>query len=253
MKKTIVIALVASIILIFFISYARKPKKAVIAPLPIKGKIAIVLDDWGYNLNNLPTIEKIKYPLTIAVLPNIKYSARVAKELYARGFEIILHLPMQPKENVPLEKNTILVTLTRKDILEIMNDDLSKIVYAKGVSNHMGSKATSDARVMSVILKELKRRHLYFLDSYVTADSVVFSLAEKNGLKTLKRDIFLDNKAAPDYIRQQLNKLKTEASKRGFAIGIGHDRPATVAVLKELMPQIAKEGYKFVFLSELLQ
>jgi polysaccharide deacetylase 2 family uncharacterized protein YibQ len=39
----------------------------------------------------------------------------------------------------------------------------------------------------------------------------------------------------------------------GQAIGIGHDRKITLEVLKEVMPSIEKEGYKFVFVSELIR
>jgi len=68
-----------------------------------------------------------------------------------------------------------------------------------------------------------------------------------------KRDIFLDNIEDTPYIKDQLNKLKAKARMYGYAIGIGHDRPVTLAVLKEAIPQLKKEGYKFVFVSELVR
>jgi polysaccharide deacetylase 2 family uncharacterized protein YibQ len=68
-----------------------------------------------------------------------------------------------------------------------------------------------------------------------------------------KRDVFIDNKQSPDYIKGQVYKLKTRARIYGQVIGIGHDRKTTLEVLKEVMPQLEKEGYRFVFVSELVK
>lgn len=220
-------------------------------PVAIKGKIAIVIDDWGYNLHNLHMLEQIKYPLTCSILPNLSYSRSVAKELHARGFQIILHLPMEPYERYRLEENTILTAMDEATIRSIIERDLASIVYAKGVSNHMGSRATEDPATMEIVFKELKKRRLYFLDSVVSSESICSELARKMGLGFAKRDVFLDNAEEPGYIRQQIYKLKTKAGLYGHAIGIGHDRKTTLEVLREIMPQLEKEGYRFVFVSEL--
>ncbi len=250
--KTIIVALLLIILFQWAYILISKPKRPVKVYIKPKGKIAIVLDDWGYNLNNLTLADEINYPLTCSILPNLKYSSAAASQLHARGFEIILHLPLQPREKYSLEKDTITVSLDKKSVLDIIDRDLASIVYAKGVSNHMGSLATEDRKIMAVIFKELKKRHLYFLDSLVSSKSICADLARKIDLKFTKRDVFLDNKQEPEYIRGQLRKLKTKAMVYGQAIGIGHDRHATLEVLKELMPEIEKEGYKFVFVSELV-
>jgi polysaccharide deacetylase 2 family uncharacterized protein YibQ len=222
-------------------------------PVAVKGKIVIVIDDWGYNLNNLHIVEQIKYPLTCSILPNLVYSRRVAGELHARGFQIILHLPMEPHEKYKLEKNTITTSMDETTIGNIIAEDLAGIVYAGGVSNHMGSLATEDLRTMEIVFKELKKRHLYFLDSLVSSKSICFELARKMGLGFAKRDVFLDNREEAGYIMQQLYKLKIKARIYGHAIGIGHDRRITLETLREAMPQLEKEGYKFIFLSELVK
>ncbi len=226
----------------------KTPKK----PAVFQGNIAIVLDDWGYNLNNLPLIEEIKYPLTLSVLPYLPYSSRVVEELHSRGFELILHLPLEPFEKFRLEQNTIMTSMTEGEVLAVLKKDLEDIPFVKGVSNHMGSKATTDEKTMGVIFRELKKRRLYFLDSFVSSESVGARLAERMNLPFAKRDIFLDNKSDTEYIKTQLYKLKTKAKMYGEAVGIGHDRRNTILVLKEMMPVLEKEGYKFVFVSQLL-
>jgi len=229
---------------------AKKPAVVTIAP---KGKIAIVIDDWGYHKNTLELVNQIKYPLTAAVLPNLTYSSVIANELHGMGFEIILHLPMEPFEKYRLEKNTLLSSMDEAAITKITGEALASVGFCRGVSNHMGSKLTSDSKAMAVIFKELKKRKLYFLDSLVVSGSVCAGLAGKMNLKFSKRDIFLDNIEEPAYIRAQIHKLKTKAKFSGQAIGIGHDRKITLEVLKEAMPELAKEGYTFVFVSDLVK
>ena len=250
-KITITILSIIIVLQGVFIILSR-PKKVPTRPVAIKGKIAIVIDDWGYNINNLNIVDQIKYPFTASILPNLSYSNRVARELHSRSFEIILHLPMEPQERYRLEKNTIMTAENEGLIKNIIGRDLANIVYAKGVSNHMGSRATEDYRTMEIVFKELKKRHLYFLDSMVSSKSVCFSLARKIGLDFAKRDVFLDNTEDPVYIRGQIYKLKMKSKYYGQAIGIGHDRRVTLEVLKEVMPELEKEGYKLVFLSELV-
>ena len=96
------IIIVASLLLYALVT---RPKKMPKVSVPIKGKIAIVLDDWGYNLNNLKTLKKIRYPITASILPNLSYSKALAGELHKRSIEIILHLPMEPLEKFFLLMN----------------------------------------------------------------------------------------------------------------------------------------------------
>jgi len=232
-----------------------KKQKVVVKPT-YKAKIAIVLDDWGYNLDNLEILNQINYPLTLAILPHLKYSQDIAN--YASSFhkEIILHLPLQPKsskEYAGWEKNTITVDMPEAEIQDILLKALESLKDIRGLSNHMGSRATEDERVMTIIFKELKKRELYFLDNKVSLNSVCSKVAKKLSLKFIIRDIFLDNQKNSHYIKSQLKKLKFIALKKGQAVGVGHADRTTLEVLKKEMPSLEKEGFKFVFLSELVR
>lgn len=255
-KKYKIAVIVLSILVIaqaiLLIHFWKVASRRLVRPVFIKGKIAIVLDDWGYNLKNLNLLDEINCPLTISVLPNLIYSSVIAIREQKRGKEVILHLPMEPHEKYRLEKNTILVSMDEPTIIDVINRDLVNLGKVKGVSNHMGSKAMDDMRTMGIVFKELKKRGMYFLDSFVSPDSICSDLAHKMHLSFAKRDIFIDNKPDPDYIKGQLYKLKTRARVYGRAIGIGHDHKTTLEVLKEIMPQLEKEGYRFVFVSQLL-
>jgi hypothetical protein len=245
------------LLLFIFIALILVPlHKKVPIKKPIKliaGRIAIVIDDWGYSLNNLSIIEQIKQPLTCAILPGLKNSNLVMQKLNNLGFEIILHLPMEPKERYNLENNTITSGMDAEIIRKIFQKDLASVTCAKGVSNHMGSRITEDVKASTLVMLEAKKRKLYFFDSFVTNQSVCPALAKKIKIRFAKRDVFLDNQNNPEYIKGQLIKLKRLAKRQGLAIGIGHDRKNTLLVLKEMLVQLEAEGYKFVFLSQVVQ
>ena len=95
-----------------FIQKSPEPSPIVVAlPPPAdiqpQARIAIVLDDWGYNLKAMPWVKSMDEPLTLALLPHLAYSKRIAEKAHAYGHEILLHLPMEPTRNVPLEKGTL--------------------------------------------------------------------------------------------------------------------------------------------------
>lgn len=218
------------------------------------GRIAIVLDDWGYNLNNLEAIKELKEPLTLAILPRRAYSAQIAKAAKDYNKEAILHLPLEPHQESKyhLEPDTILANMSRRQILKILELDIKSVPYIKGVSNHMGSFATENEPLMKIIFDELKKKGLYFLDSF-TGKTVCRDLAEGMNLPYARRHVFLDNKSDAEYILAQVEVLAKIARQEGSAIGIGHDRTKTLEVLIKAIPDLKKRGFKFVRVSELVE
>ena len=259
------VALLAILIGSFLHGPARKepplprtaPKK-VAAPMPSfpkgRGKIAIVLDDWGYNLRQVPALAALRRPVTVAILPNLAYSSRVANAAAASGHQVILHMPMEAQSpSAPRERGTILTAMSDPEILKQLDDSLRSVPFAKGFSNHQGSKATADRHVMEVVLKEARKRNLYFLDSLVTDRSVGQELSRELQVRYARRQVFLDNSSSRGSIRKSLMELARRAAKEGEALGIGHDRPNTLEVLQEALPELEAAGYTIVAASELAQ
>ncbi len=231
----------------------QKPE-TILTPLTASGKIAIVLDDWGYNTNNLKFVKEIREPLTLAILPRRTYSHSVAQAALELGKEAILHLPLEPhQENskYSLEPDTILTTMSKSQVLKILESDIKSVPGVKGVNNHMGSYATENRPLMKILFLELKKRRLYFLDSF-TGKTVGKDLAKEIGIPYARRQVFLDNKNESNYILGQVELLAKIAKQTGCAIGIGHDRQKTLEVLVKAMPELKKRGYRFVYVSELV-
>ena len=219
-----------------------------------KGKIAIVLDDWGYTMKQVPALVSLRRPVTLAVLPGLDHSADVARAARANGHEVILHMPMEAMDpKAPRESSTLLVGMPRRKVIEKLDRALDTIPSARGISNHQGSKATADAPLMGVVLKEAKRRGLYFLDSVVSNRSVCAEMAAQVRIPFARRAVFLDNEQSAPAIQERLWDLALAASKHGQAIGIGHDRPVMLAVLQKAVPALEKAGYTIVPVSELTE
>jgi len=220
-----------------------------------RGKIALIIDDFGDRWDSFTrSFADIGIHLTVSVLPGRKKSAVVAREMSKLGCEVILHLPMEPvSKKFPRDEFTILNDMKRSDIIRIIQRSLDDVPYAKGVNNHMGSRVTQNKQVMETILKDLKQRGLYFVDSRTTAKTVAYQIAKMVNIRCTKRDVFIDTEKDEETIRQQLWSLARKAEKRGFAVGIGHSRSATLKVLKQEVEKIQAKGYQFVFVSDILQ
>jgi polysaccharide deacetylase 2 family uncharacterized protein YibQ len=224
-------------------------------PQPV-GKIALIIDDWGYNQLYFDVVKELDIPINCAVLPGLNYTRIAAERLKKNGAEIILHLPMEPKlaeyKYMSIEVDTIMTTFREEKILQILRKDLKELEpLVRGVSNHMGSQATTDVDLMTIIFRELKRRNLYFVDSYVVAGSVCQALADKIGVKFAMRSIFLDNERNTKYIRGQIEEMAQIAAERGLVVAIGHNNDVTLNVLREEVPKLKKRGFKFVYVSQI--
>ncbi|PIQ85864.1 MAG: hypothetical protein COV74_06750 [Candidatus Omnitrophica bacterium CG11_big_fil_rev_8_21_14_0_20_45_26] len=227
-----------------------KPSKV---KTPARPQIAIVIDDIGYDHHLEDLLFSLPAKVTLAVIPGLTYSERFAKVAEKEGFEVIIHQPMEAQhEQNGTYQGMIETKMDNRAIESAVKMNLKSIPQAVGMSNHMGSYATQDRRVMDTVFSVLKDRHLFFLDSMTTSLSVGKGEAKKVGVSYLQRDIFLDNNDDADYIRSRLHDVKSIAGKTGTAIGIGHYKWSTLSVLKEELPKLEEEGFEIVPLKKLL-
>ncbi len=198
--------------------------------------LVIILDDWGYSLKNLPMLKALSLPVDVSILPGHEFSLKVSRIARETGKEVMLHLPMEP-DNLPKEKwehNTITVNMSEDQIRKLVNWAIDSVPGAVGVNNHMGSRATADVRVMRIVLSQVKKRGLFFLDSVSTPATVVKKVCREVGLPYVARDVFIDNQADLRYIKAQIKRAVDLANKKGYAVVIGHDRENTLRALIDM-------------------
>ena len=219
----------------------------------VRPRIAIIIDDLGYDSDIALSFIQLDLLLSFSVLPSAPFTGLIVCEAKKEGCEILLHLPMEPKKypSVNPGPGALLLSMDEEEIRRILDQDLKEIPGARGVNNHMGSSFTEDHDKMLVVLRELKKRNLYFIDSRTSNSTVGFSLARKIGVLTAKRSVFLDNDLGPGAIRMQMERLLNMAKHTGAAIGIGHPYQETLRILKEYC-SILKTEYRLVPVSELV-
>lgn len=218
------------------------------------GLLAIVLDDWGENYAVLQKAVAIRRPLTLAVLPDLEHSRQIAEEGHAKRLGIMLHMPMEPKSRgVDLEPETIMTTTSDSDIIRFVDRALASVPHIDGVNNHMGSAATSDLRVMRVVLKHLKKKNLFFIDSNTIATSVASRVALETGIRFSKRDVFLDNEPNLNAIKAQLRLAGKKALENGQVVAIGHDKAVTLQAIAEMVQELEEQGIEFVYARDLVR
>ncbi len=215
--------------------------------------IAIVIDDMGVSHRRTANISSLDYPLTSSFLT---YASNLRPQIAAAeraGHEIIAHLPMEPKASMNVSPDVLTVKMNEKQVAEGLNGMLDKFPGIAGVNNHMGSRFTEDAERMDVVMKELEKRGLFFLDSKTTPHSAGEKAAKDNGVRYVSRNVFLDNEDKFDYVMRQLRQTEAIARKNGYAVAIGHPKEQTYNALKVWLPTLKSRNLRLVHLSEIVK
>jgi polysaccharide deacetylase 2 family uncharacterized protein YibQ len=229
-------------------SHTRNPSGPPAAP-----RLAIILDDLGSDRSAAEAIFALPYPLTISVLPDHEHSVEIAGEAHRRGFQVLLHLPMQSVANERPEARELHPGMSAADVSTMVVKFLQNVPEVVGVNNHQGSQATSDPELMAELMPILRDRHLFYIDSRTTAATVAFETAQEFGVPSAFRNVpFLDDVAEVAQVRKQLELALRGAREKGAAIAIGHPHAATLQALRDVLPQAKAQGVHLVFASELV-
>ncbi|MCK8827395.1 divergent polysaccharide deacetylase family protein [Natroniella acetigena] len=221
-------------------------------------QIAIIIDDFGNRAEGTEGMLNLEQKITVAIMPFEKRSQQEAKEAIAAGFDVIIHLPMEPNNGKRswLGPKPIMTTLATEEIKKRMEEAIADIPQAIGFNNHTGSKATADKRVVKAVLEVAKANDLIAIDSRTSPESVIGEIGNKLDVPVLTRDLFLDLQSDSKDIEEAMLTLVGMAIKEGAAIGIGHVGPQggikTLATLEKLLPELNKKGIEFVGVSDLI-
>ena len=236
----------------------QPPNVPVTPPAPRRlqtneAKLAILLDDLGSDRAAADEIFAMPYPLTISVLPEHAHSVEIAKEAERRGYQVMLHLPMQSVGKEQAEPQELHSGMPAAQVSTLVDQFLAELPGVTGVNNHQGSQATSDTALMQELMPVLRERGLFYVDSRTTAATVAYDAARQDGVPAAFRNVpFLDdveNKAA---IEKQIELALRGAREKGEAIAIGHPHPATLVALREMLPKAQAQGVTLVFVSDLV-
>ncbi len=215
-------------------------------------KLVFIFDDGGHNMQQLEKCVTLPFPVTVAVLPRLAYSAKAAERVRKSGNEVILHQPMQ---SVNLSTNpgagAITPDMDEEAIRSTVLANIYEIWPISGMNNHEGSLITTDAEKIATVMQICSQEGIYFLDSRTNSESKVRYVSGVMGYPYYERNIFLDNTKVRKDILSEIEKGVAIANKNGVAIMIGHVWSAEIlpGILREVYPVLNAKGYTFTTVS----
>lgn len=206
-------------------------------------KVAIIIDDVGFDAELARAFLELKSPLTLSVLPTAPHAQAIAREAMGKGAEVLLHLPMEPRESngEGPGSGALLARMGEAEFVETLNNHLSRIPGIKGVNNHMGSLLTEREDKMGLLFRELKKRHLFFVDSRTTPQTVASKVAAEMKVPVASRSVFLDHELSAEAMKTQWDRFLEAAREQGQAVMIAHPHRETLLFLREHLPSLRSE------------
>ncbi len=228
-----------------------------VAGLAVAGqpRVAIIIDDLGYGLDEGQRAIALPGPISLAVLPGAPRATTLARSAHESGKEVLLHLPLQARpDDHAQEPGGIDLDMSRQQFGTTFEMALAAVPFAIGVNGHRGSLLTRHPGHMQWLMEEIQaRENLFFIDSYTTHESVAMQIARETGIRAMRRDVFLDPDKSPETVAREFERMKQLARERGFVVAIGHPYPATLELLERELPNLEAEGLELVSISELVQ
>ncbi len=222
-----------------------KTKKKVSRPHPEARKrkpyhpACIIIDDMGQNPGLEREFFRLGLVLNFSFLPEAPFTKRLATEAYARGFEVLVHLPLEARK-VRDHSHFISLRLNEVEVKRRVREAIKRVPYAIGVNHHMGSAFTADRKHMRWVLEEVKKLGLFYVDSRTTRKTVIPELARELHLPFAERRIFLDHQKGYQMVCKALEKFLERARKEPV-LAIAHPHPYTLKALRVFRPRLKKE------------
>jgi hypothetical protein len=236
-------------------STAERPDAALdpdVAALPEGNgaKIALVIDDAGQADTYLFEYLNAPVPLAISIIPAGRRAAADDEAASARGKTVMLHIPLQNGRGA-VRADGLNAGASEQTVTQFIDRAMQRVPHAAGANNHEGPYGSSDLRLMRTLLRELKQRGLFFMDSVTSQRTKGFMVERELGMPPRINNVFCDHLESDRDSRDALLTLARLASERGSAIGIAHVfHPYLLRAVLALHEQLRARGYVFAPITE---
>jgi len=238
------------------VSISETPARSPQRPERRGRQIAVIIDDIGFDLRLVEELARIRAPLAFAVLPYAPHAAEAARLLHRAGKEILLHLPMEPR-SYPSEDPGAGALFTNMDAGEIRRQieaNLSAVPYATGVNNHMGSLFMENEAGLSVVMEELAKRGLFFVDSRTTPNTLGRETAARAGVRFAERSVFIDHHRGYTAALANLTQPRRLDWEKGTPLLlVGHPHDETIRALREAQHRWYEEEVQVIPISAFIR
>lgn len=205
-------------------------------------RVAIIIDDMGHHQRLGAALLALEMNLTFSFLPQAPFSREQGEQARQQGHDILVHMPMEPLDpGWDPGPGTLYLADPVAEVARKVAQNLASVPHAVGINNHMGSRYTENEAAMRQFFKLLAGQDFLFVDSGTSSASVAMETARAMGFKAARRHVFLDNVQSQEDICRQLKQLVSEATERGWAIGIGHPNEATLTALTRCREMLLRQ------------
>lgn len=215
-------------------------------------RMSIIIDDVGNNRQLGEAAIALPGNLTISVLPGLSHSTELAELAHAEGRQVMLHMPMANHSRLPLGPMGLKEGMTPDEWRTTLNAAFESVPHAAGMNNHTGSLLTEREDAMAVVMAELDKREVYFMDSLTSPNSVAYDTAVAMDVPAIKRHVFLDHEPTDAFISGQFSQAMRIMEQHGHVVVIGHPYPETLEFLAWVLPQLNEAGIELVSPDELI-
>jgi polysaccharide deacetylase 2 family uncharacterized protein YibQ len=211
--------------------------------------IAFVVD--SFDIASLKALNEFTQPYALIVNP-----FDTSKALFfdlgrlSNAPEILLHLPMEPKEYPYLKPGAgaLMIHHTPTIIQELLNKALKQLPQSIGAINYMGSRALSNPPLVRTLIQFLAQKGMLFLEYQPTRHSVVASVCHKLQAPCQS----LTSKAIPGRVPAYLTSVLLMAQKTGSAIAVLPLSEAHIQEVQKVLPIAKDQGTKVEKLTNLM-
>ncbi|MEO0962167.1 MAG: divergent polysaccharide deacetylase family protein [Pseudomonadota bacterium] len=218
--------------------------------------IALMIDDLGVVPDRSAHALRLPTEVTLSFLPYGPVSRPLAQAAAAKGHEIFLHVPMEPRGQANPGPNALMTRDSDRQLrakLDKQIADLAGAAPLAGINNHMGSRATADRRVMNEVMRGAAERGLVFVDSITTRSSKARAAAATYDVPFIARDVFLDHGEGEDFLLAQLDELERQARTRGIAVAIAHPHSTSLEILDVWVRGLEAKGLRLVTIRDAIE
>lgn len=212
-------------------------------------RIALVIGGLGISQTGTQeAIEKLPSGVTLAFAPLGNSLMRWMQTARRDGHEIILQVPLEPFGYPATNpgRHTLFTQAASAQNLEDLRWVLSRITNYIGVMNYMGARFTADREAMDLLMDELRRRGLAYLDDGTSARSLAEEIAMAKGVPFAASDAVIDQVRERGAILAKLDELERIARARGFSIGGGSALEVTVETVAAWASEVTARGIELV-------
>lgn len=208
-------------------------------------RIAILLTEAGVDpAATQLALETLPPAVGLAFSPYPAESRALAAAAQARGHEVWIGVPMQPKSwpKVSPGENTLLIENEAAENLRRLDWALARVPGAVGATNMMGSAFTESREALRPVLGGLKARGLVFVDGRVTATTRAAEEARAIGLPSATNRRFIEGPR----LARQLHALEVTAWRSGSAVAFAIPTKETVAAIRAWAEGLRQRGVLLV-------